>query len=64
MDKQLNVTLIRSTNGRVERHKACVRGLGLRRMHNPVLVLDTPENRGMIRAVNYLLRVEETDHAT
>jgi large subunit ribosomal protein L30 len=64
MDKRLKVTLIRSTNGRVERHKACVRGLGLRRMHNPVLVLDTPENRGMIRAVNYLLRVEEADHAT
>ena len=63
MDKQLKVTLIRSTNGRVERHKACVRGLGLRRMHNPVLVLDTPENRGMIRAVSYLLRVEEAGHA-
>ncbi len=54
----LKVTLVRSLIGRIEAHKASVRGLGLRRMHHTVEVLDTPENRGMINAVSYLLKVE------
>lgn len=57
--KQIKVTLIKSTIGRVERHRACVRGLGLRRMHHTVSVIDTPENRGMINKVADMLRVEE-----
>ncbi|MFV8835803.1 50S ribosomal protein L30 [Aquisalimonas sp. APHAB1-3] len=57
--KQLNVTLRRSLNGRTEKHRACVSGLGLRRMHHTVTVEDTPENRGMINKVSYLLNVEE-----
>jgi large subunit ribosomal protein L30 len=57
--KQLKVTLKKSTNRRVESHKACVTGLGLRRMHQTVMVNDTPENRGMINKVSYLLAVEE-----
>jgi len=56
---KLKVTLVRSTVGRLEKHKACVRGLGLRRMHHTVTVMDTPENRGMIRKVQYMLAVEE-----
>ncbi|HEY8354035.1 MAG TPA: 50S ribosomal protein L30 [Methylophilaceae bacterium] len=56
--KTLKVTLVRSTIGRIQAHKACVAGLGLRRMHQTVEVLDTPENRGMINAVSYLLKVE------
>ncbi len=55
----LKVTLIRSMNGRLKNHKACVRGLGLRRMHQTVEVIDTPENRGMINKAYYMLRVEE-----
>lgn len=58
-DKQLKVTLIKSINGRLQSHKACVRGLGLRRMHHTVTVIDTPENRGMINKVSYLLKVED-----
>lgn len=58
-NKQLKITLIRSLNGRLVRHKACVAGLGLRRMHQTVRVSDTPENRGMIRAVSYMLKVED-----
>ncbi|SDK83664.1 LSU ribosomal protein L30P [Methylophilus rhizosphaerae] len=54
----LKVTLVRSLIGRIEAHKASVRGLGLRRMHHTVEVQDTPENRGMINAVSYLLKVE------
>jgi large subunit ribosomal protein L30 len=58
-DKRLRVTLVKSLNGRLEAHKACVRGLGLRRMHHTVEVQDSPENRGMINKAIYLLRVEE-----
>ena len=57
--KRLNVTLVRSKNGRLKAHKACIAGLGLRRIHQSVLVIDTPENRGMINKVHYLVNVEE-----
>jgi large subunit ribosomal protein L30 len=57
--KTLKITLVRSTAKRLQAHKACVRGLGLRRMHHTVEVQDTPENRGMINKVSYLLNVEE-----
>ncbi|PIQ43811.1 MAG: 50S ribosomal protein L30 [Gammaproteobacteria bacterium CG11_big_fil_rev_8_21_14_0_20_46_22] len=57
--KKLRVKLVKSTNGRIEAHKACVRGLGLRRMHHSVEVAATPENVGMINKVSYLLAVEE-----
>ena len=56
---KVKVTLVRSLNGRVESHKACAAGLGLRRMHQTVTVEDTPANRGMINKVSYLLKVEE-----
>lgn len=58
--KTLAVTLIRSLNGRTENHLANARGLGLRRMHQTVIVQDTPENRGMINRIDYMVRVEET----
>lgn len=61
MANTLNVTLVKSTIGRIEKHKASVRGLGLRKMHQTVTVADTPENRGMINAVSYLLKVTESD---
>ena len=57
--KQLKVTLVRSLHGRLKKHQACVRGLGLRRMHHTVTVANTPENRGMINRIDYLLEVEE-----
>jgi len=57
--KQVKVTLTRSLNRRTDRHKACVRGLGLRRIGHTVTVDDTPENRGMINKVAYMLNVEE-----
>ena len=57
--KELKVTLVKSKHGRLESHKQCVIGLGLRRMHQTCVVKDTPENRGMINKVSYLLKVEE-----
>ena len=59
MAKKVKVTLVKSRFGRLKAHRACVAGLGLRRIHQTVEVLDTPENRGMINKVSYLLRVEE-----
>jgi len=57
--KQIKVTLKRSTNRRIRTHKACVAGLGLRRINHTVTVEDTPAIRGMINKVSYLLAVEE-----
>jgi large subunit ribosomal protein L30 len=57
--KTMKVTLVRSAHGRLERHKACVRGLGLRRMHQVVEVEDTPCTRGMVNAVSYMVKVVE-----
>ncbi len=59
MAKKLKVTLIKSTIGVGKKHQACVRGLGLRRIHHTVEVIDTPENRGMINKVSYMLRWQE-----
>ena len=58
-EKQIRLTLLRSAYGRVPGHRECVRGLGLRRRHHTVMVQDTPENRGMVAKVAYLLKVEE-----
>ena len=57
--KSVKVTLLRSTNGRLKSHKACVAGLGLRRIGHTVEVEDTPSTRGMMNKVNYLVRIEE-----
>jgi len=57
--KKLKVTLIRSKYGRLKNHMACVSGLGLRKIHQSVIVEDTPSIRGMINTINYLVKVEE-----
>ena len=58
-NKKVKVTLVKGFNGRLQSHKDTVRGLGLRRMHHSVEVTDTPENRGMINKISYMLKVEE-----
>ncbi len=50
---------MKSRFGRKPGHAECVAGLGLRKPYQSVEVIDTPENRGMINKVSYLLRVEE-----
>ena len=57
--KTIRVTQKRSTNGRLGNHRACVRGLGLRRIGHTVELEDTPAVRGMINKVPYLVEVEE-----
>ncbi len=56
--KMVKITLVRSQIGTMERHRQCLKGLGLRRMHQSVEVLDTPSNRGLITKVRYMLSVE------
>ncbi|WP_432471187.1 50S ribosomal protein L30 [Amphritea sp. HPY] len=58
MASTLKVTLVRSTIGKLPKHKECVKGLGLRRIGHTVEVEDTPSVRGMINKVNYMVRVE------
>ncbi|MGR9105533.1 MAG: 50S ribosomal protein L30 [Gammaproteobacteria bacterium] len=58
-EKHLDVTLVRSKYGRLKAHRECLRGLGLKRMHQTVRVVDTACNRGMIKKISYMLRVEE-----
>jgi large subunit ribosomal protein L30 len=55
----MKVKLVRSLHGRVSRHQACARGLGLRRMHHVVEVEDTPATRGMLDKVSYMVEVVE-----
>lgn len=57
--KNLKVTLVRSTNGSLPKHKATVKGLGLRRMHHSVVVADNACTRGMVNKIVHLLLVEE-----
>ncbi|MGH8610948.1 MAG: 50S ribosomal protein L30 [Gammaproteobacteria bacterium] len=57
--KTIKVTLLKSKHGRQANQQACLRGLGLRRIRQTMVVADTPENRGMIGKVSYLVKVEE-----
>ncbi len=55
----IKVTQVKSSFGRLKKHRACVAGLGLRRIGHTVEVEDTPSIRGMINRVHYLVKVEE-----
>ena len=57
-DRKLRVTLVKSPIGALASHRACVRGLGLKRLNQSVEVADTPAVRGMIRRVDYLVKCE------
>lgn len=57
--KKLNVTMTKSKNGRLKVHQECLKGLGLRKINQVVQVIDTPETRGMINKISYMLKIEE-----
>ena len=57
--KTIKVTQTKSSIGRLKAHKACVRGLGLRKINHTIEVEDTPSVRGMINKVSYMVSVEE-----
>ncbi|WXT99463.1 MAG: hypothetical protein Ctma_0162 [Catillopecten margaritatus gill symbiont] len=54
----VSVTLVKSFFGRLPSHRATITGLGLKRINHTVELIDTPEVRGMINKVAYLLKVE------
>ena len=56
--KTLKVKLLKSVAGCKQGHRDTVRGLGLKRINHVVELTDTPEVRGMIHRVNYLVRIE------
>lgn len=57
--KRLKVTLKRSVIGRLRSHEACVKGLGLKRINQTVIVEDTRSTRGMVKRVSYMVDCEE-----
>ncbi len=57
--KKIRVSQTKSGNGRQQSHKATLLGLGLRRIRHTVELDDTPEIRGMINKISYMVRVEE-----
>jgi len=59
--KKLRITLVRGLTGRKEAHRATVRGLGLKWRSHTVEVLDSPQTRGMINQIGYMLKVTEVN---
>ena len=55
----IKVKQIKSLSGIRDKHKKSVKGLGLRKINHIVEVIDSPENRGMINKVNYVVKIVE-----
>ncbi len=63
MSGQLRITLVRGLSGRTPYHRKVVQGLGLTRINRAVVRKDTPEIRGMVEKVSFLVRMEEVGEA-
>ena len=61
--KKLKVTLVKSTASARQSHRATVRGLGLKWRNHTVELADTPQVRGMIGRISYMLKVSEAGDA-
>jgi len=59
MAKTVKVTQMKSSIGRLPKHRATLKGLGLRRIRHTVELEDTPSVRGMINSVSYMVKVED-----
>ncbi len=59
MSKTVKVTQVKSSIGRLPKHRATLKGLGLRRINHTVELEDTPSVRGMINKVHYMVKVED-----
>ena len=57
--KKVRITQIKSGIGYKPKAKATLRALGLRRMHQSVEQADSPQIRGMVNLIPYLVKVEE-----
>jgi large subunit ribosomal protein L30 len=58
MPGTIKITLVKSMNGKPEKHRKVLRGMGLTKMNKTVELEDTPAIRGMINKVNHMVRVE------
>lgn len=58
MEENIKIKLIKSLNGRSEKHKQCVYGLGIKKINQSKTVIRSNENIGMINKVSYLLHIE------
>ena len=58
MPGMIKITLIKSMNGRPEKHRKVLRGMGLTKMNKTVELEDTPSIRGMVNKVTHLVKVE------
>jgi len=54
--KTIKITLIKSLIGTKKSHRETIRGLGLRKLNSFSIIEDTPETRGMIKKINYLIK--------
>jgi large subunit ribosomal protein L30 len=59
MANTVKVTQTKSSIGRLPKHRATLKGLGLRRIRHTVELEDTPSVRGMINQVSYMVKVED-----
>ncbi len=59
MAKKLKITQVKGLSGRIEAHRDTIRALGLKRIRHTVVHNDTPQIRGMIKAVRFMVVVEE-----
>ncbi len=59
MSSAMKIKLIHSTYGKLPKHRATVRGLGLRYTNHERIVEDTPATRGMIKSVSHLVAIVE-----
>ena len=59
MSKTVKITQVKSSIGRLPKHRATLKGLGLRRIRHTVELEDTPSVRGMINRVSYMIKVED-----
>ena len=63
MADKLRITQVKSTISHIARNRATIRALGLKRIGHTVEIADNPATRGMVRAVRFLVRVEEVAEA-
>lgn len=59
MAKNIRVKLVKSLNGRHDKHIATAHSLGLRKVGNETAQPDNPQTRGKIAQIGYLLQVTE-----
>ena len=56
---KLKIELVRSTIGKIPKHRATVRALGLKKLHQIVIKDKNPMILGMVNSISYMLKIEE-----